>query len=167
VDMTPEMIERAQSSAQRMNITNVEFRQGYIEELPVESNTVDVIISNCVINLSPFKEKVFAETFRTLKPGGKLAVSDIVTDGELPEPVRNSLSAWAGCVAGAVEAKEYIGMMEAVGFRNISITPVFFDKETVDSALADMGDTIDLKTISRDDVYKAVYSAKITAYKPI
>jgi SAM-dependent methyltransferase len=120
-----------------------------------------------VINLSPFKEKVFAETFRTLKPGGKLAVSDIVTDGELPEPVRNSLSAWAGCVAGAVEAKEYIGMMEAVGFRNISITPVFFDKETVDSALADMGDTIDLKTISRDDVYKAVYSAKITAYKPI
>ena len=166
VDMTPEMIERAQSSAQRMNIQNVEFRQGYIEELPVESNSVDVIISNCVINLSPFKEKVFAETFRTLKPGGKLAVSDIVTDGELPEPIRNSLSAWAGCVAGAVDAKEYIGMMEAVGFTDIAINPVFFDKEDVDSALSELGDVIELNAISREDVYKAVYSAKITAYKP-
>jgi SAM-dependent methyltransferase len=166
VDMTPEMLERAWGSAKRMNIQNVEFRQGYIEELPVDSNTVDVIISNCVINLSPFKEKVFAETFRVLKPGGKLAVSDIVTDGELPEPIRNSLSAWAGCVAGAVDAKEYIGMMEGVGFTDISIAPVFFDKETVDAALDDMKDMVELKTISRDDVYKAVYSAKITAYKP-
>ena len=92
VDMTPEMLERARGSAQRMNIQNVEFRQGYIEELPVDSNSVDVIISNCVINLSPFKEKIFAETFRVLKPGGKLAVSDIVTDGELPEMIRKSLS---------------------------------------------------------------------------
>ena len=166
VDMTPEMLERARGSAKRMNITNVEFRQGYIEELPVESNTVDVIISNCVINLSPFKEKVFAETFRVLKPGGKLAVSDIVTEGELPESVRSSLSAWAGCVAGAVDAKEYIGMMEAVGFTDISITPVFFDKETVDAALNDMQDVAELESVSRDDVYKAVYSAKITAYKP-
>ena len=166
VDMTPEMLERARGSAKRLNISNVEFRQGYIEELPVESNTVDVIISNCVINLSPDKSKVFAETFRVLKPGGKLAVSDIVTDGELPEPIRNSLSAWAGCVAGAMEAKEYIGLMESVGFTNISITPVFFDKETVDSAINDMKDVVELQTISSDDVYKAVYSAKITAYKP-
>jgi ubiquinone/menaquinone biosynthesis C-methylase UbiE len=166
VDMTPEMLERARSSAQRMNITNVEFRQGYIEELPVESNTVDVIISNCVINLSPDKAKVFAETFRVLKPGGKLAVSDIVTDGPLPEAIKKSLSAWAGCVAGAVEAKEYIGIMESVGFTNVSITPVFFDKETVDSAINDMKDMIELKTVSREDVYKSVYSAKITAYKP-
>ena len=89
VDMTPEMIERAQANAKR------------------------VIISNCVINLSPDKEKVFNEAFRVLAPGGKLAVSDIVTDGELPEIIRKSLSAWAGCVAGAVEAQEYIGMMEA------------------------------------------------------
>jgi len=166
VDMTPEMIERAQSSAQRMKIQNVEFRQGYLEELPVESNSVDVIISNCVINLSPDKEKVFAEAFRVMKPGGKLAVSDIVTDEDLPEPIRKSLSAWAGCVAGAVAAKEYIGMMESVGFSNISITPVFFDQETVDAAINDIKDMVELKTISRDDVYKAVYSAKITAYKP-
>jgi SAM-dependent methyltransferase len=166
VDMTPEMIERAHSSAKRLNLQNVEFRQGYLEDLPVESNTVDVIISNCVINLAPDKSKVFAEAFRVLKPGAKLAVSDIVTDGPLPDSIKKSLSAWAGCVAGAVEAKEYIGMMEAVGFRDISIVPVYFDKQTIDSALDDMKDVIELKTIARDDVDKAVYSAKITAYKP-
>lgn len=166
VDMTPEMIDRATSSARRLNIQNVEFRQGYLENLPVESSTVDVIISNCVINLAPDKSKVFAEAFRVLKPGGKLAVSDIVTDGPLPDSVKKSLSAWAGCVAGAVEAKDYIGMMEAVGFANISITPVFFAKETIDSAITEMGSSLELKTISQDDVYKAVYSAKITAYRP-
>ena len=166
VDMTPEMIERATTSAKRLNISNVEFREGYIEELPVESNTVDVIISNCVINLSPDKSKVFTETFRVLKPGGKLAVSDIVTDGPLPNVVKQSLSAWAGCVAGAVEAEEYIGMMTSIGYTDISVTPVFFDKETVDSALDDMKDIEELKTISRDNIYKAVYSAKITANKP-
>jgi len=166
VDMTPEMIERARSSAERLNIRNVEFRQGYLEALPVDSSTVDVIISNCVINLSPDKAKVFAEAFRVLKPGGKLAVSDIVTDGPLPASIKQSLSAWAGCVAGAVEANEYVGMMEAVGFTGVSISPVFFDRETVDAALDDMQDSVDLKTVSRADVYEAVYSAKITAYKP-
>lgn len=166
VDMTPEMIERAQANAKRVKATNVEFRQGYLEDIPVDSNTVDVIISNCVINLSPDKEKVFNEAFRVLAPGGKLAVSDIVTAGPLPEAIKQSLSAWAGCVAGAVEAEEYIGMMKSVGFTDVTVTPVFFDKETVDSALADMDDTIDLSTISRDDVYKAIQSAKVTAYKP-
>src|SRR5918996_1014133 len=164
VDMTPEMIERAGSSAKRLNIQNVEFRQGYLEDLPVESNTIDVVISNCVINLAPDKSKVFGEAFRVLKPGGRLAVSDIVTDGPLPESIKQSLSAWAGCVAGAVEAKDYIDMMESVGFTNISIAPVFFEKETVDSAMADIGDAIESTTLSRDDVHKAVYSAKITAY---
>ena len=167
VDMTPEMIERAQSSARRMNIPNVEFRQGYLEDLPVEAGSVDVIISNCVINLSPDKSRVFTEAFRVLKPGGKLAVSDIVTDGPLPESIKKSLSAWAGCVAGAVEAEEYIGMMKSVGFTDISVVPVFFDRETVDSVIDDMQDVIELKTVSREDVYKAVYSAKITAYKPL
>lgn len=166
VDMTPEMIERARSSAKRLNFQNVEFRQGYLEDLPVDSNSVDVIISNCVINLSPDKSKVFEEAFRVLKPGGKLAVSDIVTDGPLPQAIKQSLSAWAGCVAGAVDAKDYTGMMEAAGFTNISITPVLFDKATIDSALDDLKDMVELQTIPRADVYKAVYSAKITAYKP-
>jgi SAM-dependent methyltransferase len=164
VDMTPEMIERAQANAKRVNAANVEFRQGYLEDLPVESGTVNVIISNCVINLSPDKSKVFTEAFRVLAPGGKLAVSDIVTDGPLPELVKQSLSAWAGCVAGAVEAKDYIGMMEAVGFTDISVKPVFFDKQTVDGALDEM--KLDVNEYPREAVYKAVYSAKITAYKP-
>ncbi len=166
VDMTPEMIERAQSSAKRLNLSNVEFRQGYLEALPVEAGTVDVIISNCVINLSPDKAKVFTEAFRVLKPGGKLAVSDIVTDGPLPDAVKKSLSAWAGCVAGAVEAEEYVGMMKSVGFTDISIVPVYFDQQTIDSAISDMKDVIELKTISPGDISKAVYSAKISAYKP-
>ncbi|MGE5462682.1 MAG: arsenite methyltransferase [Syntrophothermus sp.] len=166
VDMTPEMIERARSSAKRLNISNVEFRQGLLEDLPVDPESVDVIISNCVINLSPDKAKVFGEAFRVLKPGGKLAVSDIVTDGPLPASIKQSLSAWAGCIAGALEAEEYIGMMKSVGFTDISVVPVFFAQEDVDSALKDMKDIVELKTISRDDIYKAVYSAKITAYKP-
>jgi SAM-dependent methyltransferase len=166
VDMTPEMIERARSSAKRLNLQNVEFRQGYLENLPVEAGTVDVIISNCVINLSPDKSQVFAEAFRVLKPGGKLAVSDIVTDGPLPEAIKKSLSAWAGCIAGAVEAEDYIRMMKSAGFTDITIVPVYFDRETVDSALLDLKDTIELQTVSPDEVYKAVYSAKITAYRP-
>jgi SAM-dependent methyltransferase len=166
VDMTPEMIERARSSANRLNIQNVEFRQGYLEDLPVESGTVDVIISNCVINLSPDKSRVFAEAFRVLKPGGKLAVSDIVTDGPLPAAIKKSLSAWAGCVAGAVDARDYVAMMESAGFTDISIDPVFFDRQTVDSALDEMEDVIELQMAPREAVYKSVYSAKITAYKP-
>ncbi len=165
VDMTPEMIERAQANAKRVNLKNVEFRQGYLENLPVESGSVDVIISNCVINLSPDKQKVFTEAFRVLASGGKLAVSDIVTEGPLPEVIKKSLSAWAGCVAGAVEAEDYIGMMKSVGFTDIAVTPVFFDKETIDAVLADMGEEFDLQGIARDEIYKAVYSAKITAYK--
>lgn len=166
VDMTPEMIERAQTNAKRVNATNVEFRLGYLEELPVDSNTVDVIISNCVINLSPDKAKVFNEAFRVLAPGGKLAVSDIVTEGPLPEAIKKSLSAWAGCVAGAVESSEYVDMMKAVGFTDVSVNPVFFDKETVDAAFDEIKDLAELKNVAREDVYKAIYSAKITAYKP-
>ena len=143
----------------------MEFRQGYLEDLPVDSNTVDVIISNCVINLAPDKSKVFAEAFRVLRAGGKFAVSDIVTDGPLPDAIKKSLSAWAGCVAGAIEASEYVEMMKSVGFTDVSIVPVFFDKQDVDSALVDMKDAIELKTVSGDEIYKAVYSAKITAYK--
>ena len=166
VDMTPEMLKKARASAERMGVTNVEFRQGFLEDLPVDDNSIDVVISNCVINLSPDKEKVFNEVFRVLNSGGKLAVSDIVTDGPLPEAIKQSLSMWAGCVAGAVDAKDYIAMMESAGFTDVSVTPTFFDKETVDEAIKEVGDQIDLKAVSQDELYKTVYSARITACKP-
>jgi arsenite methyltransferase len=166
VDMTAEMVERARASAKRLNIPNVEFRQGYLEDLPVESGTIDVIISNCVINLTPDKSRVLAEAFRVLKPGGKFAVSDILTDGPLPGPIKKSMSAWAGCIAGAVDANEFVAMMKAAGFINVSIAPVYFDPETIDTALIDLKDVIELPTISHADLASAVYSAKITAYKP-
>jgi arsenite methyltransferase len=166
VDMTPEMLEKARNSAARMGVTNVEFRQGFLEDLPVDDNSVDVVISNCVINLSPDKARVFDEVSRVLAPGGRLAVSDIVTDGPLPEPIKRSLSMWAGCVAGAVDAKDYITMMEAAGFEEITVTPTFFDKETVDQAIKEVGDQVDLKNVSKDDLYNSVFSARITARKP-
>jgi arsenite methyltransferase len=166
VDMTPEMLEKARANAKRMGVTNVEFRQGFLEDLPVKDNSIDVTISNCVINLSPDKAKVFSEVFRVLKPGGKLAVSDIVTDGPLPDAIKQSLSMWAGCVAGAVYAKDYIALMESAGFTDISIAPTFFDQETVDEAIKEVGDQLDLKVVSQDELYKSVYSARITAKKP-
>lgn len=165
VDMTPEMIQRAQTNAKRVNATNVEFRQGYLEELPVDSNSIDVVISNCVINLAPDKNKVFAEIVRALKPGARLAVSDIVTDGELPDEMKKSLSAWAGCIAGALDVKDYQAMMEFAGLTDIVIAPVYFDKEMIDTVVRDLGDTIDLKQYSRDELYKTVFSAKISARK--
>jgi SAM-dependent methyltransferase len=166
VDMTPEMLEKARANAEKMGVTNVEFRKGYLEYLPVDDNGIDVVISNCVINLSPDKEKVFDEVFRVLSPGGKLAVSDIVTDGPLPDAIKQSLSMWAGCVAGAVDAKDYIAMMEAAGFTDISVTPTFFDKETVDEAIKGVRDKIDLTSVAQNELYKTVYSARITARKP-
>jgi SAM-dependent methyltransferase len=165
VDMTPEMIERARDNAKRVNATNVEFRQGYLEDLPVDANSVDVVISNCVINLAPDKSKVFAEIVRVLKPGAKLAVSDIVTDGELPAEVKQSLSAWAGCIAGALDVRDYQAMMEAAGLTHIEIKPVYFDKEIIDAVARDLGDSIDVKKYSQDELLKTVFSAKITAYK--
>lgn len=166
VDMTPEMLEKAGANAKRIGLGNVEFRHGFLEDLPVDDGSIDVTISNCVINLSPDKDKVFREVFRVLKPGGRLAVSDIVTDGPLPDAIKKSLSMWAGCVAGAVDAGDYIAMMESAGFTDISVTPSFFDKETVDEAIKEVGDQIDLKVVSQEDLYKTVYSARITARKP-
>ena len=166
VDMTAEMIERARASAKRLKLNNVEFRQGLLEELPVEPNTVDVAISNCVINLAPDKAKVFKEVFRVLKHGGKLSVSDIVTDGPLPEIIKKSLSAWAGCIAGALEVRDYQAAMEFAGFTDITITPAYFDEETINEAVRDMGDQVDLKVVSREAISKTVFSARVTAEKP-
>ena len=123
VDMTPEMLERSRSNAARLGITNVEFREGYLENLPVEDHSVDVVISNCVINLSPDKPQVFREIFRVLKPGGRMAVSDVVTNGSLPESIRSNMDAWGVCVAGALDIKDYsLGLLQA-GFDDVKIQP--------------------------------------------
>jgi len=166
VDMTPEMIQRARAAADRLGARNVEFRQGLLEALPVDSATVDVAISNCVINLAPDKNKVLNEVFRVLKPGGKIAVSDIVTDGPLPDDIKNSLSAWAGCMAGALDIREYKAVLETVGFGDIEVAPTYFDDAILDEAMHDMGQNENLKGISRDTVAKTVFSARITARKP-
>jgi ubiquinone/menaquinone biosynthesis C-methylase UbiE len=121
VDMTEKMIEKAQNTAIEKRYENVEFRQGEIENLPVEDNTIDVIVSNCVINLSPDKEKVYREAYRVLKPKGRILISDIVTEEELPDEVKKSFDAWAGCVAGALERNEYLDIIKKSGFKNVKI----------------------------------------------
>ncbi len=166
VDMTPQMIQKATANAKRLNVANVEFRQGYLEELPVESDTVDVAISNCVINLAPDKGKVLKEVFRVLKPGAKMAVSDIVTDGPLPEDIRKSMEAWAGCIAGALDIRDYKAALETAGFTGVEITPTYFDDATIEEAVRDMGKDVDVKNISREQIAKTVFSARITARKP-
>jgi len=121
VDMTEAMVERAEAIASNHGYKNVEFRLGEIENLPVENETADIIISNCVINLSPDKLKVFQEAYRVLKPNGKLVVSDIVTEGKLPEEIRKSFDAWAECIAGALEKSDYLHKIASAGFQNVKI----------------------------------------------
>lgn len=121
IDMTPEMVEKANENARRGGYKNVEFRLGEIEDLPVSDNSIDVIISNCVINLSPEKEKVFNEAFRVLKPGGRLVVSDIVLLKELPEAIKDSVEAYIGCLSGAIMKDDYINAIKDAGFKDIRI----------------------------------------------
>lgn len=188
VDMTAEMLEKARANLNKLGYKNVEFRLGEIEHLPVADNSVDVIISNCVINLSPDKPQVFREAFRVLKSGGRLALSDIVTDGPLPQEIKDSLSAWAGCVAGALDVKDYLASLKETGFADVQLTPVYFDQQTVDeyvkevtpeaggkhgrslvisdgvkSKVVELSEDVDL---GNKPIREAVFSAKITAYKP-
>ncbi|MCE5330302.1 arsenite methyltransferase [bacterium] len=121
IDMTPEMVEKARENAQKGNYKNIEFRLGEIEYLPVADETIDVIISNCVINLSPAKDKVFKEAFRVLKPGGRLMVSDIVLNKELPPFIKNNMSAYVGCISGAIMKEEYLALIENAGFEEIKV----------------------------------------------
>jgi arsenite methyltransferase len=150
VDMTPEMLARACTAAGRMRIQNVEFREGYLEDLPVLDDSVDVVISNCVINLSPDKPRVFREVFRVLKPGGRVAVSDIVTRGPLPESLRKDMQAWGACVSGALDVDDYTGALEAAGFVDVTVTPR--DGSGSSMPITDGG---------------APFSATITARKPV
>ena len=121
VDMTPEMIEKARGNAKKSGYKNIEFRLGEIENLPVENGSIDLIISNCVVNLSPDKDKVFKEAYRVLKPGGRIMVSDIVLTKELPDDIKNNTLAYVGCVSGAILKESYLKTIEKAGFKNIKV----------------------------------------------
>jgi len=121
LDMTPEMIKLARRNAKKVGATNVDFRYGEMEEIPLPDQSVDAVISNCVINLSPDKDAVFGEVFRVLRAGGRMNISDIVVDGDLPQPIRDSLNAWAGCVAGALDESEYLSKISAAGFEDVQV----------------------------------------------
>ncbi len=121
LDMTDAMIKRARENRARLGITNAEFWKGEIEDMPVASESIDRVISNCVINLVPDKRKAFAEIYRVLKPGGKFTISDIVSIGQIPADVRKDLELWAGCIAGATEKEEYLRIVKSVGFHDAKI----------------------------------------------
>ena len=130
VDITPKMVETALKNAEEGKYLNVEFKLGEIENLPIEDGTIDVIISNCVINLTPDKSVAYSEAFRVLKPGGRILVSDLVTDGEIPEEIRKSFQAWSDCIAGAMEKQDYIETIHGVGFKDVKIVEAHYYAES-------------------------------------
>ncbi len=152
IDMTPAMLAKAKRNKEKLGLENVEFRLGQIEAIPVEAESVDVIISNCVINLSPDKQAVFNEGFRVLKPGGKLAVSDIVTQGQFTAEERANMDSWAGCVSGAEAVSDYVAWLKEAGFSNISI------RDKADAA-------VELADAAPSSGRARPFSARITAEK--
>ena len=169
VDMTPEMIKRARENARKDGIENVEFRLGDIEHLPVDDGSVDVIISNCVINLAPDKGRVFREAYRALKPGGRLMVSDIVLTRPLPDFVRNSVAAYVGCVAGASLKEDYLGAMRQAGFTDVSVqgeAPFPVDCVRTDPMLSGLAVSLNLsmEELARQAA-ETVVSARVSGIK--
>ena len=148
LDMTDDMLALATQNAAEANVTNVEFLRGQIENIPLPSNTIDVVISNCVINLSGDKRQVLAEAFRVLKPGGRFAVSDVVVRGTVPAEVRKNMELWIGCVAGALEELEFLSLLREVGFENPSIEPTRI-YETGDAATFLAGTGLDVDRFAR------------------
>ena len=168
VDMTPEMIEKARQNAQKGQFENVEFRLGEIEKIPVSDAGVDVVISNCVINLSPDKEQVFKEAFRVLKPGGRLMVSDMVLLKELPQVIRQSVEAYVGCISGAAMKEEYLAAIEAAGFQTIKIVgediyPI--ELMTADPIAQAIYTDLQLSSEAVKDLSSSVASIKVSAIK--
>ena len=165
LDMTDEMLALARENQKKSGLENVEFLKGVIESVPLPENTVDVIISNCVVNLSGDKDRVLAEAFRVLKPGGRFAISDVVVRGEVPADIRKSMELWIGCVAGALEESEYRGKLAAAGFAAIDIEPTrVYKSEEARAFLCDSG-------LDRDAVAPQIegkfISAFIRAVKPL
>jgi arsenite methyltransferase len=165
LDMTDEMLALARENQRKAGVTNVEFLKGEIESIPLPDNTVDVIISNCVINLSADKDRVLREAFRVLKPGGRLAVSDVVTRGEIDPQIRKDVLLWVGCVAGALEEKEYRTKLAASGFKDIGVEPTrIFGAADALSFLTDKGFDIDAIAPKVDGKFM---SAFIRGRKPV
>ncbi|MFC2047210.1 arsenite methyltransferase [Chloroflexota bacterium] len=167
VDMTAEMVEKARGNAQKGNYENVEFRLGEIENLPAADNTVDVVISNCVINLSPDKKRVYEEAFRVLKPGGRVMVSDIALLEELPAALKGNIAAYVGCVAGATTREEYLVTVATAGFTDVEIVKEVNVKGLYDGAIASFGMTEG--EITKEELRQAgdsMMSMQIQAFKP-
>ena len=164
LDMTDEMLALARENQRKAGVQNVEFLKGAIESIPLPDNSVDVIISNCVINLSGDKDRVLAEAFRVLKPGGRFAVSDVVVRGEVPAPIRKSIELWAGCIAGALEEREYREKLARAGFASIEVEPTrIYHAEEARGYLAHSGLDVDAVAPLIDGKFM---SAFIRAEKP-
>ncbi len=170
VDMTPEMLDKARGNAAKAGYKNVEFRLGEIENIPAADCSVDVVVSNCVINLSPDKDRVFREAFRVLRPGGRLMVSDIVLTQELPDCVRKSVSAYVGCIAGAIMKQDYLAMVAGAGFVDVEVLEeARFSIDGLECG-PDAKAAINKLNVSPEEAASAaasVLSAKVRAIKPI
>ncbi len=170
VDMTAEMLDRARTNAEKGSYNNVEFRMGEIENLPTGDNSVDVIISNCVINLSPDKRRVFREAFRVLKPGGRLLVSDIVLTQPIPDKIRNSIEAYIGCVAGAETKDKYLAAIKDAGFTKVDIageTTFPMEMMTSDPTVQQAVKSLSLSPQMVKELAGSVLSVRIAATKPL
>ena len=164
LDMTDEMLALARANQKKAGVANVEFLKGEIENIPLPDNSVDVIISNCVINLSPDKDRVLREAFRVLKSGGRLAVSDVVVTGEIPAEIRKNVELWIGCIAGALRDTDYTAKLASAGFEEIEIEPTrVYDVEDARQFLAGQG--IDVDAIA-SRVNGKFMSAFVRASKP-
>jgi SAM-dependent methyltransferase len=169
VDMTPEMLDKARGNARKGDYGNVEFRLGEIENLPVANRTADIIISNCVINLSPDKERVFREAFRVLKPGGRLMVSDIVLLNRLSDALKESIEAYVGCVAGAVMKEDYLQAIRGAGFEEVGIIDetTFPVKELISHpAVQEHFGQVDQMESQIEEISSSIASIKVYAVKP-
>jgi arsenite methyltransferase len=166
LDMTPEMIKLARRNAKQVGATNVEFRYGEMEDIPLPDESVDVIISNCVINLSPDKDAVFGEAYRVLRPGGRMMVSDIVIHGDLPSSIRDNLDAWAGCVAGALDESDYLGKIRAAGFGEVEVLSRDYVKISQAAEWKDMKVPLIEAGLSSHDLDHKVASVRVEAHKP-
>lgn len=168
IDMTPEMIDKARANAGEFNYTNVEFRLGEIEYLPVADNSVDVVISNCVINLSPDKDRVFKETFRVLKPGGRIMVSDMVLSKELPDFIKDSVDAYVGCISGAIPKDQYVKTVADAGFEEVEIVDersIPFDDWVNDPIATSITETLNMSTEKAKEIFGSVVSVKVKGVK--